>query len=70
VICGALTSEQKKEEKRSDKILYYHDLGLNNAEIAKLVDCSREYVRQVLSKCGIFSPVCWEKNKQKEYQEA
>lgn len=51
------------EGKRSDRIIYYYSKGLNNAEIAKLVDCSRENVRQVLQKIGVFSPLAWERNR-------
>lgn len=61
------TTDQELITKRKEKTLYYHDLGLNNNEIAKLVDCSRENVRQILELFGKKSPVCFKKNREEEY---
>lgn len=60
-----LSKRESTEEKRTDKILRYHyDHKLNNTEIAKLVDCSRENVRQTLQRFGAYSPNCWGKNRE------
>lgn len=61
---------ESSEEKRSDKVLKYHDMGLNNTEIAKLCDCTKENVRQILQRCGLYSPVCYGKNKEQEEEYA
>jgi DNA-binding transcriptional regulator LsrR (DeoR family) len=59
------SQRESAEEKRTDRILRYHyDHNLNNSDIAKLVDCSRENVRQTLQRNGAYSPNCWEKNKE------
>ncbi len=56
-------STQLKEEKRIDRILKYHEMGLNLTEIGKLVDCTKENVRKQLLKLGLHSPVCYGKNR-------
>lgn len=61
-----VADETRAEVKRRDKVLYYHDLGLNNVEIGKLLDCSKENVRQILERCGLYSNVCWNMNRSKD----
>lgn len=48
---------------RSDKIIFLHKLGLNNAKIAELTGCSRENVRQVLVRVNLYSPIALIKNR-------
>lgn len=55
----------RPEANRSDRAVRYSEMGLNNTEIAKLLDCTKENVRQILARVGIHSPVCWEKNREK-----
>lgn len=69
MILGELTASQKQEERRTDRILKYHDMGLNNADIAKLVDCSKENVRQILGRLNKYSNNCWTKNRE-QYEES
>lgn len=58
--------DSKEEVKRADRVLYYHDLQLNNTEIAKILGCTKENVRQILKRNGLHSHVCWNINRERE----
>lgn len=52
------------KENKVDLILKLSIDGMNNAEIAKIVKCSRENVRQILKRFNIYSPRCYGKNRE------